>query len=132
MGNIEKFLVNGVYQETQGEVGFKRWVDFEYEFRGKKIKFDVTNSPSILRAEDWNYVVGVFVEGRKKEFDAWAIKDPAELFRKTKGFLLRFPTKETSEAHDWNIRMMTLDKNMRYRDSEIKELIWKDIETYLY
>lgn len=113
-------------------MGYKRWVEFEYSFRGKKIKFDVTNNPSILRLEDWNYVVGVFVEGRKREFDTWAIKDPAELFRKTKGFLLRFPTKEPTEAHDWNIRVLTLDKNVRYRDSEIQGIIWREIESYLY
>ena len=99
LGNIEKFLLHGTYEETQGEVGFKRWVDFEKSFKGKKVKFDVTNSPSILRLEDWNLVVGVFVEGTKGEFDSWAIKDPHELFRKTKGFYLHFPTKEATEAH---------------------------------
>ncbi len=67
-------MVNGNYQETYGEVGFKRWLDFEYAFRGKKLKFDVTNSPGILRMEDWDQVVAVFVEGRKGEFDTWAIK----------------------------------------------------------
>jgi hypothetical protein len=34
----------------------------------------VTNSPGILRMEDWDQVVAVFVEGRKGEFDTWAIK----------------------------------------------------------
>lgn len=117
--------MKGTYKDSYGEVGYKRWLDFEYSFRGRKLKFDVTNSPRLLRLEDWNQVVAVFVEGRKGEFDNWAIKDPSVLFTKTKGFLLRFPTKDHTEAHEWNIRMLTLDKNVRYRDSEIQAIIWK-------
>jgi predicted chitinase len=47
-----------------GDVGFKQWIDFEYNLRGKAVKFDVTNNPKTLQNEDWRCVVAVFVEGR--------------------------------------------------------------------
>ena len=50
----------------------------------------------------------------------------------TKGFLLRFPTKDSNVAVEWNVKTLTLDKNLRYRDSEISKTIWKDIESFLY
>jgi hypothetical protein len=132
LGNIEQFLVKETYVETAGNAGYKQWADFEYELRGRKVKFDVTNNGRTLNDDDWNCVVGVFVEGRPGEFNMWKKSDPAELFRFTKGFLMRFPTKEATVAHDWNIKMFTLDKNVRYRDSEISRAIWKDIESFLY
>lgn len=76
IGNIQRFLKEGEYSESHGDVGFKRWVQIEHTIRGKKIRFDVTNNPSVLRLEDWNFVVAVFVEGNKREFEGWAIKDP--------------------------------------------------------
>ena len=93
LGNIQKFLVNGKYEQTMGDVGFKQWIDFEYTLRGRKVKFDVTNNPKTLQNEDWRCVVGVFVEGRAGQFNQWRKNDHHELFRETKGFLLRFPTK---------------------------------------
>ena len=64
----------------------------------RKVRFDVTNNPKTLLDEDWKCVVAVFVEGRKGEFSEWRKNDPKELFQMTKGFLLKFPTKEVSAA----------------------------------
>lgn len=54
------------------------------------IIFDVTNNPSLLSLSDWQYVVAAFVQGRKNEFSTWPVRDPLEVFKKVKGFLLRF------------------------------------------
>ena len=95
--------------------------------RGRKVKFDVTNNPKTLLEQDWKCVVGVFAEGRPDEYSMCRLSDPSEIFRNTKGFHLRFPSKEASQISDWNVKVFTLDKNVRYRDSEISKAIWKDI-----
>jgi hypothetical protein len=58
--------------------------------RGKKVIFEVTNNPSLLSLSDWENVVAVFILGQKSEFQSWAIRDPLEIFKKTKGFLLKY------------------------------------------
>lgn len=48
----------------------------EYNLKGKKIIFEVTNNPSLLSLSDWQNVVGVFILGQKSEFSSWAMRDP--------------------------------------------------------
>ena len=127
LGNIEKFLERGSYEESSGNAGFKQWIDFEHLMGKRKVRFDVTNNPKTLLDDDWKCVVAVFVEGRKGQFKQWRKNDPRQLFQLTKGFLLRFPTKQANQAAEWNIKTLTLDKNLRYRDSEISRAIWKQI-----
>lgn len=133
--NVEKFLLDGEYTEHNESGPFAplhRIVEIGYTLKGKKTVFDITNNPSLLGLPEWQNVVAIFVQGRKNEFQTWAIKDPLEIFKRAKGFLLKFPTKEQSEGHEWNIKVFNLDRNVRYRDSNIQRAIWSEIEAFLY
>lgn len=91
---MQKFLVDGEYIESSTVNSHQRKIELEYTLRGKKTTFDVTNNPSLLSLSDWQNVVAVFVQGRKNEFQGWAVKDAVEIFKRAKGFLLKFPTKD--------------------------------------
>ena len=104
----------------------------ECTLKGKKLLFEVTNNPALLTPSDWNNVVAIFVQGRKNEFQNWFYRDPVDIFKRTRGFLLKFPTKEQIEGQDWNIKVFTLDRNVRYRDSGVQKAIWGEIEGFLY
>ncbi len=96
--------------------------------RGKKIIFEVTNNASLLSLADWENVAAIFILGNKSEFASWAIRDPLEIFRKAKGFLLKYSTITSKyETNDWNIKTMIVERNARYRDQEIQKKIWAEI-----
>jgi parafibromin len=100
LANIEKFLVNGDYIENPPPMhDHQRKIEMEFTLRGRRVLFDVTNNPSLLTPTDWNNVVAIFVQGRKNEFQNWFYRDPVEVFKRAKGFLLKFPTKEQTEGH---------------------------------
>jgi hypothetical protein len=85
-----------------------------------------------MAPNDWSYVTAIFVQGRKNEFEGWPCTDPVEIFKKTKGFYLKFPSKEDNQCQEWNIKEFTLDRNVRYRDSGIQKEIMADIEAFLF
>lgn len=133
LANCEKFLVKGEYVE-KAELSnkYQRKTEIEVKLKGKRFIFEVTNNPALLTQADWDNVVAVFVQGRANEFQEWAITQPAEIFRRARGYLLRYPSKEDSLGGEWSIKTFTLDRNVRYRDAEIQRAIWADLEAFLY
>lgn len=68
----------------------------EHYIRGKRVLFEVTSNPSLLSYEkDWEYVVAIFVQGRKSEFESWPVTDPVKIFKNAKGFLMKFQNLRT-------------------------------------
>jgi hypothetical protein len=55
-----------------------------------------------------------------------------EVFKKTKGFLLKYQTISKYEANDWKVKTMIVERNSRYLDEEIKKKIWGEIEEFLF
>lgn len=55
-----------------------------------------------------------------------------EIFKKTKGFLLKYSNISKYEANDWNVKTFIIERNARYRDKEIQKKIWAEIEEYLF
>lgn len=96
----------------------------EYTLKGKKILFEVTNNPSLLSLADWENVVAVFILGQKSEFSSWTIREPTQIFKKAKGFLLKYSTLSKYETNDWNIKTFIIERNARYRDQELQKKIW--------
>jgi hypothetical protein len=76
--------------------------------------------------------VAVFILGNKSEFSSWAIRDPVEIFKKTKGFLLKYQTMSKYEGNDWNVKTIIVERNSRYLDEEIKKKVWAEIEDFLF
>ena len=68
------------------------------------------------------------MNGSKAEFASWAIRDPQEIFKRAKGYLLKYQDITAKyDANDWNIKTIVLDRNARYRDEEIKKKVWADL-----
>lgn len=71
--------------------------------------------------------MAVFVQGHKQEFEGWPCSDPALIFRQAKGYFLHFAGKDESESPLWNVKELTLDRNMRYRDLSVQREILHEI-----
>ena len=133
LANCEKFLVCGDYvQDAQLSNPYQRKIDMEVKLKSKRVLFEVNNNPALLTEPEWKNVVAVFVQGRRNEFQGWPFTKPEDVFRTARGYLLRFPNKEDYLGNDLSIKTFTLDRNVRYRDSEVQRAIWNDLETFLY
>ena len=60
------------------------------------------------------------------------MNDPVELFKKNKGFLVKYKNSRTEEANEWNVQTLIIEKHTRYRDIDIKKYIWDEIENHLF
>jgi hypothetical protein len=133
LASIEKFLVAGEYVTNPPKLPeHQRKCEIVLTMRGRKMTFEVCNNPRLLPPCEWNSVVAVFVQGRKQEFEGWPCTDPAIIFRRARGFLLRFAGKDESECPLWNVKELTFDRNMRYRDLSVQREILNEIESLLF
>ena len=76
--------------------------------------------------------MGIFVEGRRNEFQSWPVKEHSQLFKNAKGFCVKYKNNKTEGANDWNVRTLIVEKHIRFRDQDIKNYIWNEIESHLF
>lgn len=134
MQNVKQFLENGVYEYNQSMSGLS---DVNYVKRtstrlGGTVKLLVVNSVEKFKPEYWDRVVGVFVTGQPWQLKPYKWSDPNVLFQKVQGFALVFkgdPVPPTLKQ--WNVDVVPIDRNQRFKDSEVVERIWDKIETAL-
>lgn len=134
MQNVKQFLENGVYEYNQSMSGLS---DVNYVRRtstrlGGTVKLLVVNSVEKFKPEYWDRVVAVFVTGQPWQLKPYKWSDPNVLFQKVQGFSLVFkgdPTPPTLKQ--WNVDVVPIDRNQRFKDSEVVERIWDKIETAL-
>lgn len=132
MSNIKQFLEEGVYSANQSFAGA---TDVTYVKRtstrlGGTVKLLVVNSVEKFKPEYWDRVVGVFVTGQPWQLKPYKWSDPNVLFQKVQGFSLFYKGDPVpSTVKNWNVDLITIDRNQRFKDSEVVERIWDKIET---
>jgi hypothetical protein len=133
LANIEKLLAGGEYVVEPSKLpDHQRKCEIALVIRGRRVGFEVCSNPRLMPPSEWPSVVAVFVQGRKNEFEGWPCCDPVLIFRQARGFLLRFAGKEEGEGTQWNVKQLTLDRNVRYRDGSVQREIVEDIESLLF
>lgn len=84
------------------------------------------------RPEYWDRVVAVFVTGQAWQFKQYLWSDPNTLFQKVAGFCLTFQGDPIPPAvNQWNVDVVPIDRNQRFRDREVSEMIWGKIEKWM-
>ncbi len=92
----------------------------------------ITNNPSLLTTADWDCVIAIFILGSPAQFNSWPQSNTDKLFKKYKGFFVKYIDSKMGDAKDWNVKKLILKKLVRYTDNQIQKFIWDEIETVLY
>lgn len=91
----------------------------------------MVNNGSLLKKEDLDYVVAIFLSGNLSQFDNWKFSIQ-ELMKKAKAYFIKYSGSLGRCNEMLNAKHFCLDRTVRYEDGRIAHLIWQDIENYLY
>ena len=150
MYNAKSFLEKGEYKSWEEareelEQSSKKKESHASVWRamGKKdpsqddVEFVVTDVPP-TKKEEWKRVVAVFCNGK-----AWQFKDfpqsrsgapnyPTQIFSEMRGAYLRFSHQDVPDfVRKWDIEVLTLDRNNRYKDKGVVAQFWKMLDQFL-
>lgn len=100
----------------------------------KDIKFVVVNNVEkfFVKPEYWDRVVAVFTTGQEWQFKNYKINKPNLLFQKVRGFYINYNGDSVpNNVKNWNVQVISLDRNQRFKDRQISELLWESIERFM-
>lgn len=134
MSNIKPFLEDAQFlpqMKTSGAANLQMITRSSQ--RVGDVRFVVVdNVDRFTRHEYWDRVVAVFVTGQAWQFKQYLWSDPNVLFQKVAGFCLTFQGDPIPPAVlKWNVDVIPIDRNERFRDREVSELIWGKIEKWM-
>ncbi|GAB4843358.1 accessory factor associated with RNA polymerase II [Ancistrocladus abbreviatus] len=140
--NVKEFLEDGVFIPTDVKMKQMKGPKPECVTVQKKFSrdrdrvmmaYEVRDKPSVLKAEDWDRVVAVFVLGKEWQFKDWPFKDHVEIFNKIIGFFMRFEDDSVESAKivkQWNVKIISISKNKRHQDRAAALEVWNKLEEF--
>jgi parafibromin len=136
MQNIKSFLADGVYTplESSGEAANILHITrmLKTIHPGHSTRFILVDDPSNFRPDYWNRVVAVFTTGQTWQFKSYKWTNPAELFSHALGVYVGWSGEvipETVKGWGRQVLSVQIDKGPnRWRDREVVETIWSQIE----
>ncbi|XAR57260.1 hypothetical protein NMG60_11025330 [Bertholletia excelsa] len=139
--NVKEFLEDGVFVPTDVKVKQMKGpkpdcVTVQKKFSRDRVvtAYEVRDKPSVLKAEDWDRVVAVFVLGKEWQFKEWPFKDHVEIFNKILGFYMRFEDDSLESAKNvkqWNVKIISISKNKRHQDRAAALEVWDKLEQFM-
>uniref|UniRef100_A0A060SYQ6 ARAD1A18876p n=1 Tax=Blastobotrys adeninivorans TaxID=409370 RepID=A0A060SYQ6_BLAAD len=135
MANVKQFFEQGrfEYQPSASGAANIQYITRKSQKLGGQIRLVVVNSVDRFKPEYWDRVVAVFVTGQPWQLKPYKWSDPHVLFQQVLGFSLVFkgdPLPPTLKQ--WNVDVIPIDRNHRFKDSELVERIWDKIEYNLH
>lgn len=144
MANVKSFLQNGKFVDvhdpnsaanlsSNGETNMVQLVRHSKRFN-KDIKFVVVSNVEkfFVKPEYWDRVVAVFTTGQEWQFKNYKINQPNLLFQKVKGFYVNYSGDSVpNNVKNWNVQVISLDRNQRFKDRQISEFLWESIERFM-
>lgn len=128
--NIFRFLNENVWEPPHQDPNLKhKTIVHTHSVSTRTYKYDIVADESLLRDDDWNKVVAVFLLGKKWQIKDFKPNDQRELFKNVLGVYVGFddaPVPE--EIQKWRIKKYQLNKERRSDDSRVVQNIWHDIE----
>lgn len=104
------------------------------------MRFILVEGPEQFKPEHWNRVVAVFTTGQMWQFKNYKWSSPGELFRRVPGIYVGWRGDNPPDhVRNWGHRVLTVAIDRwrepvtgvevtRFRDTEVVEQIWKQIE----
>ncbi|KAI5365908.1 putative Cell division control protein [Septoria linicola] len=136
MQNIKSFLSDGTYQPLSSSGEAPNILHIPRSLRtvlpGHSTRFILVDDPSNFRPDYWNRVVAVFTTGQTWQFKSYKWTNPAELFSHALGVYVGWSGEvvpDTVKGWGRQVLSVQIDKgNNRWRDREVVETIWSNIE----
>lgn len=138
MNNVKLFLQDGKFVDPQdikegANLNMVQIIRQSKKF-GKKIKFVVVSNVEkfFVKPEYWDRVVAVFTTGQEWQFKNYKINQPNLLFQKVKGFYVNYSGDVIpNNIKNWNVQVISLDRNQRFKDRQVSEFLWESIERFM-
>lgn len=138
MNNVKLFLQDGKFVDPQdikegANLNMVQVIRQSKKF-GKKIKFVVVSNVEkfFVKPEYWDRVVAVFTTGQEWQFKNYKINQPNLLFQKVKGFYVNYSGDVIpNNIKNWNVQVISLDRNQRFKDRQVSEFLWESIERFM-
>ncbi|KAJ3674750.1 hypothetical protein LUZ60_005366 [Juncus effusus] len=141
--NVREFLEDGIFVPSDVKAKSMKGARPDCVTVQKKLSrdragavgaYEVRDKPSVLKAEDWERVVAVFVLGKEWQFKDWPFKDHVEIFNKIIGFYIRFEDDSVESAKvvkQWNVKIISISKNKRHQDRAAALEVWDRLEAFM-
>lgn len=138
MNNVKLFLQDGKFVDPRdikegANLNMVQVIRQSKKF-GKKIKFVVVSNVEkfFVKPEYWDRVVAVFTTGQEWQFKNYKINQPNLLFQKVKGFYVNYSGDVIpNNIKNWNVQVISLDRNQRFKDRQVSEFLWESIERFM-
>lgn len=100
---------------------------------GSGVFYKIIDSPLKLEADDWNRVVGVFVQGPAWQFKGWPWGgSPVEIFSRIKGYHLKWDESKLDEnVAKWNVHIIELSRSKRHLDKANLLKFWSSLDAFM-
>jgi parafibromin len=140
MQNVKSFLQDGKFIDPQEAIlqntenaNIIHIVRQSKRFN-KKIKFVVVSNVEkfFVKPQYWDRVVAVFTTGQEWQFKNYQVNQPNLLFQKVKGFYVNYSGDIVPQnVQNWNVQVISLERNQRFKDRQISEYLWESIERFM-
>jgi len=96
-------------------------------------RFIIVDSPDRFKPDYWARVVAVFTTGQLWQFKSYKWSTPQELFSHVKGVYAGWADEAPpAVVASWgNVQLVNVDKHKRFKDKEVMERFWDELETWM-
>lgn len=140
--NVLDFLEgNYIFTDEKRNQGIRRETEQKYlrKLRSSKgemrtIEYRILDNPLILKPEEWNAVVAVFVTGQVWQFKDWNDKkwaNPSSLFSEVLGVhLMMNDSPVDPKVQEWNIKILKIHQTKRHLDAGAVNEFWMAFDSF--
>ena len=128
--NIFKFLSDSVWAPPKLNESLKyKLLTHTHSVTMRTYLYDVVADESLMKDDDWNRVVAVFLIGKKWQIKTFKPNDQRKLFEKVLGIYVGFDDAPLPEdIQKWMVKDFRINKTRRTNDAQVVQNIWHEIE----
>lgn len=127
---LSKLTGNGASKPTNGIQVINHESDKLHKSAHKITVVD--NVDIFTKPEYWDRVIGIFTTGQSWQFNKYKYSNPELLFQRYPGFFLCYQSDIIpKQIIDWNINVIKVDRDKRFRDKMVVKDFWEDIDKIL-
>ena len=128
--NIEKFLLESQWVPPTVDMSNKRFViQHNHSDTLHTTNYEIIGDEKLLKEDDWNRVVAIFLMGKPWQIKNYKPSDPAVLFPKVLGIYVGWDTESLpNEIQNWRIKEFKINQQRRHADAQVVARIWHEIE----
>ncbi|KAH0793811.1 protein CDC73 [Histomonas meleagridis] len=128
--NIVTFLTKNVWEPPKlNENLTHQRLSHMHSVTMQRYQYDIVADESLMKDDDWNRVVAVFLLGKKWQIKNFKPNDQRQLFEKVLGIYVGFDDAPLPEdIQKWVVKDFRINKTRRTNDAQVVQNIWHEIE----